>query len=58
MTLEFASLADGKESVIKAANLLFEKYMKLADLDGDQEEKVFTEAKMADALKAIGLSQC
>ncbi|XP_024021261.1 dehydrodolichyl diphosphate synthase complex subunit NUS1 [Morus notabilis] len=56
MTLEFASLADGKESVIKAANLLFEKYMKLADLDGDQEEKVFTEAKMANALKAIGCS--
>ncbi|PON76856.1 Decaprenyl diphosphate synthase-like [Parasponia andersonii] len=54
MTLEFASFSDGKEAVTKAANLLFRKYMTFTDLDRDQEERIFTEAQMAEALKAIG----
>ena len=55
MTLEFVAFSDGKEAVAKAANLLFRKHMTSADLDGDQEERIFTEAQMAEALKAIGL---
>lgn len=43
--------------MVKAANLLFRQYVKLADLDGEQEEKIFTEARMAEALKAVGLSR-
>ncbi|KAL5561435.1 hypothetical protein UlMin_031182 [Ulmus minor] len=54
MTLEFASFPDGKEAVTKAANFLFEKYIKLTKLDGDQWEKIFTEGHMTEALKAIG----
>ncbi|KAL5562634.1 hypothetical protein UlMin_032381 [Ulmus minor] len=53
MTLEFASFPDGKEAVTKAANFLFEKYITLNTLDGDQGEKIFTEAHMTEALKAI-----
>lgn len=55
MTLEFTSFSDGKEAVTKAANLLFMTYMKLTKLAGDQEEQIFTEPHMAEALKAIGL---
>lgn len=58
MTLEFASFSDGKEAVAKAANLLLKNYMKLAYMDGDQEEQIFTEAQMIEALKATGLSYC
>ena len=57
MTLEFASFSDGKEAVAKAANLLFGTYMKLAELGGGQEVKIFTEPYMAEALKAAGLSR-
>ncbi|XP_062082699.1 uncharacterized protein LOC133789008 isoform X2 [Humulus lupulus] len=54
MTLEFASFSDGKEAVAKAASFLFRKYMTSTALNGNQEEKMFTEAQMADALKTIG----
>ncbi|RXH88253.1 hypothetical protein DVH24_042324 [Malus domestica] len=54
MALEFSSFSDGKEAVTKAANLLFAKYLKLANLVGDHEEKIFTEPNMDEALKAIG----
>ncbi|KAM6576386.1 hypothetical protein CsatB_028223 [Cannabis sativa] len=54
MTLEFASFSDGKEAVAKAANFLLRKYMTSTALNGNQEENTFTEAQMADALKAIG----
>lgn len=54
-SLEFASFSDGKEAVVKAADLLFEKYRDLADLDDDQREKIFTEAQLGDALKSIGM---
>ncbi|PRQ23652.1 putative ditrans,polycis-polyprenyl diphosphate synthase ((2E,6E)-farnesyl diphosphate specific) [Rosa chinensis] len=54
MSVEFCSFSDGKEAITKAANLLFVKYLKLATLPGDHEEKIFTEPHMDDALKAIG----
>lgn len=55
ITLEFASFSDGKEAVVKAANLLFMKYMKLGDSGKIQEDKIFTEAHMDEALRAVGL---
>ncbi|KAJ4716479.1 Dehydrodolichyl diphosphate syntase complex subunit NUS1 [Melia azedarach] len=54
ITLEFASFSDGKEAVVKAANLLFMKYMKLGDSGKIQEDKIFTEAHMDEALRAVG----
>lgn len=55
ITLEFASISDGKEAVAKAANVLFIKYFKSADSGGCQEEPIFTEHDMTEALKAVGL---
>ncbi|XP_034678208.1 dehydrodolichyl diphosphate synthase complex subunit NUS1 isoform X1 [Vitis riparia] len=54
ITLEFASISDGKGAVTKAANLLFMKYLKSADSGGSSEESIFTEPHMAEALKAVG----
>ncbi|KAL6986675.1 ditrans,polycis-polyprenyl diphosphate synthase [(2E,6E)-farnesyl], partial [Sarracenia purpurea var. burkii] len=47
--LEFASYSDGKEAVAKAANLLFVKYY----LGRDQEEPIFTESHIAEALGTV-----
>lgn len=55
ITLEFASFPDGKEAVAKAANLLFMKYVKLGGSGKIEEEKIFTEAHMSEALRAVGL---
>lgn len=55
ITLEFTSLSDGKEAVVKAANVLFQSYLKLGDSGRTQEEQIFTEAHMSEALRAIGL---
>ncbi|KAJ4850408.1 hypothetical protein Tsubulata_007065 [Turnera subulata] len=54
MTLELASASDGKEAITKAANLLILRYMKLATAAAEVEDRVFTEAHMTEALKAIG----
>ncbi|KAK6241242.1 hypothetical protein SCA6_006631 [Theobroma cacao] len=54
MTLEFASFSDGKEAVAKAANVLFMKYLKSGATDQNQEEAIFTESQMAEALKTVG----
>eukprot|EP00257_Ricinus_communis_P016480 XP_015574656.1 dehydrodolichyl diphosphate synthase complex subunit NUS1 isoform X1 [Ricinus communis] len=53
MTLEFASVSDGKEAIAKAANLLFMNYMKSAKTNIGQEE-VITEAHMDEALRTLG----
>jgi hypothetical protein len=55
MSLEFASYSDGKGAVAKAANLLFTKYITSANSGGDQEHRIFTEAHMTEALRAVGL---
>ncbi|XVE93564.1 hypothetical protein REPUB_Repub01dG0205700 [Reevesia pubescens] len=54
MTLEFASFSDGKEAVAKAANVLFMKYLKSGATDQNQEEQIFTESQMSEALKTVG----
>ncbi|KAK4762472.1 hypothetical protein SAY86_008240 [Trapa natans] len=53
MILEFTSQFDGKEALARAANLLFKRHLKLS-LGENQEEKIFTEAQMTEALKAVG----
>ena len=55
MTLEFASFSDGKEAVAKAANVLFMKCLKSGATDQNQEEQIFTESQMGEALKTVGL---
>ena len=55
MTLEFASFSDGKEAVVKAANVLFMKYLKSGATDQNQGEQIFTESQMGEALKTVGL---
>ncbi|XWS68183.1 hypothetical protein CRYUN_Cryun04dG0069500 [Craigia yunnanensis] len=54
MNLEFSSFSDGKEAVAKAANVLFMKYLKSGATDQKQEEQIFTESQMAEALKTVG----
>ncbi|XP_021593753.1 dehydrodolichyl diphosphate synthase complex subunit NUS1 isoform X2 [Manihot esculenta] len=54
MTLEFTSSSDGKGAITEAANLLFMKYLKSAKAGVEQEEQLFTEAQMDEALKALG----
>ncbi|KAF5751118.1 hypothetical protein HS088_TW02G00128 [Tripterygium wilfordii] len=54
MTLEFASFSDGKEGLAKAANLLFKEYLKLGGLSREQEEQIFTESHLTEALRTVG----
>ncbi|GMY17949.1 dehydrodolichyl diphosphate synthase complex subunit NUS1-like, partial [Fagus crenata] len=54
MMLEFASFSDGKEAVAKAANLLFVKSLTSKNSSGDQEDEIFTEPHMTEALRAVG----
>ncbi|KAK4785962.1 hypothetical protein SAY86_002651 [Trapa natans] len=51
MIIEFTSQSDGKEALVRAANLLLKR---LRSLGENQEEKIFTEAQMTEALKAVG----
>ncbi|XP_074285797.1 uncharacterized protein LOC141611217 isoform X1 [Silene latifolia] len=50
LTLEFTSVTDGKEGVVKAANLLFLKYQ------GDPDKPKFTEPLLSEALQLVGCS--
>ncbi|CAK7329725.1 unnamed protein product [Dovyalis caffra] len=52
MTLEFASISDGKEAVAKAGNEIFMKHLKLANTGAELKEQIFTEANMGEALRA------
>lgn len=50
MEFEFVSISDGKETVAKAANVLFNKYY----LDGDTEKPFLTDADLSEALENLG----
>ncbi|XVE66663.1 hypothetical protein DITRI_Ditri08aG0096500 [Diplodiscus trichospermus] len=54
MTLEFASFSDGKEAVVKAANLLLMKHLKSGATSQFKEEQIFTKSQMGEALKTVG----
>ncbi|KAF6152630.1 hypothetical protein GIB67_008067, partial [Kingdonia uniflora] len=51
MTFEFSSFSDGKEGAAKADNFLCSKYLKDSSLDGVDEEHLFIEPKMTEALE-------
>lgn len=50
MDFEFVSIVDGKETVAKAANLLYKKYY----VDANSEKPFFTEFYLTEALKVLG----
>lgn len=53
MDFEFVSIIDGKETVAKAANLLYKKYY----ADANSEKPFFTEFYLTEALKVLGANQ-
>ncbi|RZC49548.1 hypothetical protein C5167_017968 [Papaver somniferum] len=55
MTLEFASLSDGKAGIAKASSLLCSKYLKIDSSDGNQHKStIFTESDLTEALREVG----
>lgn len=55
MTLEFASLSDGKAGIAKASSLLCSKYLKIDSSDGNQHKPtIFTESDLTEALREVG----
>ncbi|CAN7020157.1 unnamed protein product [Brassica rapa subsp. trilocularis] len=57
IALEFISSSDNKEAVVKAANILFQKYLKSRHPGKDEEgENVFTESHLNEALRVVGES--
>lgn len=51
MDFEFVSIVDGKETVAKAANLLYKKYYS----DPNSEKPFFTETYLTEALRILGI---
>ncbi|KAL0694384.1 hypothetical protein Bca4012_061564 [Brassica carinata] len=54
IALEFISSSDNKEAVVKAANILFDKYLKSSHPEKDEGENVFTESHLNEALRVVG----
>ncbi|KAJ4915404.1 Undecaprenyl pyrophosphate synthetase family protein [Raphanus sativus] len=55
IALEFISSSDNKEAVVKAANILLDKYLKSSHPDkGEEGENVFTESHLNEALRVVG----
>lgn len=53
MDFEFVSMVDGKETVAKAANLLYKKYYS----DANSEKPFFTETYLTEALRILGATE-
>jgi len=53
MEFEFVSIIDGKETVAKAANLLYKKYYS----DPNSEKPFFTETYLTEALRVLGANE-
>lgn len=53
MDFEFVSIIDGKETVAKAANLLYKKYYS----DANSEKPFFTEFHLTEALRILGATE-
>ncbi|CAN7040404.1 unnamed protein product [Brassica oleracea var. botrytis] len=56
IALEFISSSDNKEAVVKAANILLEKYLKSIHPENGVGENVFTESHLNEALRVVGES--
>lgn len=55
IALEFISSSDNKEAVMKAANILLQRYLKSSHPENDQGENFFTESHLNEALGVVGL---
>ncbi|KFK22067.1 hypothetical protein AALP_AAs50016U000300 [Arabis alpina] len=53
---ECLSSSDNKEAMVKAANVLFQKFLDSSNLGDDKGENIFTEAHLTEALRDIGES--
>ncbi|CAN8312008.1 unnamed protein product [Cochlearia groenlandica] len=54
MAIEFISSSDNKEAVVKAANILLEKYLKSSHTENEKGESFFTESHLNEALRVVG----
>ncbi|KAF3609139.1 hypothetical protein DY000_02045021, partial [Brassica cretica] len=54
IALEFISSFDNKEAVVKAANILLQKYLKSIHPENGEGENVFTESHLNEALRVVG----
>ncbi|CAH2038220.1 unnamed protein product [Thlaspi arvense] len=54
IAIEFISSSDNKEAVVKAANILLEKYLKSSHPENDKGEDFFTESHLNEALTVVG----
>ncbi|XP_061354521.1 uncharacterized protein LOC133299109 [Gastrolobium bilobum] len=54
MTLEFLSYVDGKEAVVKAANLIFVENLKRHNLGGELDGRILLEPQLNEALQIVG----
>ncbi|CAA0192588.1 unnamed protein product [Arabidopsis thaliana] len=54
IALEFISSSDNKEAVMKAANILLQRYLKSSHPEDDKGEDFFTESHLNDALRVVG----
>ncbi|EFH68914.1 predicted protein [Arabidopsis lyrata subsp. lyrata] len=54
IALEFISSSDNKEAVMKAANILLQRYLKSSHPENDQGENFFTESHLNEALGVVG----
>ena len=55
MTLEFVSYVDGKETVAKAANLIFVENLKRHNLGGELDYQTLLEPHLNQALQIVGM---
>ncbi|KAJ1390908.1 Decaprenyl diphosphate synthase-like superfamily [Sesbania bispinosa] len=54
MTLEFVSYVDGRETVAKAANLIFMDKLKRHNLDGELNGQILLESRLNEAIQIAG----
>lgn len=55
MTVEFVSYADGKEAVVKAANLIFIENLKRQNSGRELDGQILSEPHLNEALQVVGL---
>ncbi|KAJ1427394.1 Decaprenyl diphosphate synthase-like superfamily [Sesbania bispinosa] len=54
MTLEFVSYVDGRETVAKAANLIFMENLKRHNLGGELDGQILLEPRLNEAIQIAG----
>ncbi|KAL1202295.1 hypothetical protein V5N11_019745 [Cardamine amara subsp. amara] len=54
IAIEFISSSDNKEAVMKAANILLQRYLKSSPPENNKGENFFTESHLSEALRVVG----